>query len=158
MANTGTASADKFAKWLLVVDDDQAVREMLVRVLKSVGYTALAAADGRQALAITAAVPIAIVLLDLGLPEKDGWVTIRALRGQNPGLAVIIITARANQRSSAEAAGAAALFEKPLDFTELLEMVARLLTEPPKGDRAAGAAANFPVPATAGRGRVEPAE
>jgi DNA-binding response OmpR family regulator len=151
MAKTDIAPADGAAKRLLVVDDDQAVREMLIRVLKSVGYMALAAADGKQALAITAVVPIAIVLLDLELPGKDGWSVIRALRGQDPGLAVIIITARAHQRDFAATAGANALFEKPLDFTELLAMVARLLTEPSKPGRTAGAAANFPAPVPLGR-------
>ena len=86
--------------------------------------------ERKEAQAIAAAIPIDLVLLDLGLPGKDGWETFGNLRQQNPRLAVIIITARTNQRTRAEAAGAGALFEKPLDFTELLKMVRKLLSEP----------------------------
>lgn len=134
-------------KRLLVVDDDPSVREMLVRVLQSDGYLAWPAADGKQALAIMAAAPIDLVLLDLGLPGKDGWETFDALRHENPRLAVIIITARTNQRAIAESAGAHALFEKPLDFPELLRSVAHLLAEPPSARNAPRADAPLSTPA-----------
>ena len=140
MANPDTARAGD-TKRLLVVDDDPSVREMLVRVLQGDGYLAWPAADGKQALAFTASVPTDLVLLDLGLPGKDGWEMFEALRRHNPRLAVIIITARTNQRAIAEAMGADALFEKPLDCPQLRRTVARILAEPPKPHRAAGPAA-----------------
>ena len=77
---------------LLVIDDDPSVREMLVRVLRGDGYAAWPVTDGTQALAFAAAGPVDLVLLDLGLPEKDGWETLDGLRRQNPRLAVIVIT------------------------------------------------------------------
>ncbi len=140
MANPDTTLI-RGTKRLLVVDDDPSVREMLVRVLRIDGYPAWSAADAKQALAITATMPIDLVLLDLGLPGKDGWETFDALRHENPRLAVIIITARANQRVIAEAAGVGALLEKPLDFPELLRTVGRLLGEPvrPRGHLVAAA-------------------
>ena len=118
-------------KQILVVDDDPSVREMLARVLESDGHLARSAANENEARMIVAGAPIDLVLLDLGLPGKDGWETFGSLRRQNPRLAVIIITARTNQRANAVAAGADALFEKPLDFGDLLQMVRKLLSEPP---------------------------
>ena len=116
---------------ILVVDDDRAVREMVVRVLTGEGYSARQAANGDEALKISAAVPLDLVLLDLGLPGKNGWETLANLTRLKPRLAVIIITAWPDQGPAARAAGASGLFEKPLDFPVLLRTVASLLAEPP---------------------------
>jgi DNA-binding response OmpR family regulator len=151
MANQDTPHT-RDTKRLLVIDDDQSVREMLVRVLHSDGYFAWPAADGKQAQAIMATTPIDLVLLDLGLPGKDGWETFETLLHQDPRLAVIIITARANQRIIAESVGANALFEKPLDFPELLRTVARLLAEPARPRRGTDHATNLTAAAPRGPG------
>ena len=126
------AVPERRAKRILVVDDDRAVREMLVRVLIGDGYLALPAADGPEALKSAATIRFDLVLLDLGMPGWDGWKTFENLARQHPGLAVIIITAKPDQRAIADAAGVRALFEKPLDFPELLQTVGQLLAEPPK--------------------------
>src|SRR5437867_11130864 len=59
-------------KRILIVDDDQSVREMLSRVLEGEGYHTVRAADGAEALDIVAVMPIDLVLLDLNLPGKSG--------------------------------------------------------------------------------------
>ena len=69
-----------------------------------------------------------LVLLDLSMPEKNGWDTFEALTRNDPLLAVIIITARPHQKPLAEVAGAFALLEKPLDFPELLQTVTESFT------------------------------
>ncbi len=91
------AAVNVAAKRILVVDDDDSVREMLPRVLTGEGYQVWAAADGTAALEMAAAVKFDLVLLDLNLPGKSGWDTFEALTARDPLLATIIITARSNQ-------------------------------------------------------------
>jgi len=112
---------------ILVVDDDPPVREMVVRVLAGEGYATLQTANGEEALNLGATAAFDLVLLDLGLPGRDGWDTLAGLRRLRPELPVVILTAWPDQATAARAAGAAALFEKPLDFPLLLGAVARLL-------------------------------
>jgi DNA-binding response OmpR family regulator len=73
---------------------------------------------------------IDLVLLDLGLPVKDGQDTMIWLAQVNPLLPVVIITGRSNQRQLAEKLGADALMEKPLDVPRLLQTIRELLNEP----------------------------
>ncbi len=114
-------------KRIIVVDDDAAVREMLVRVLVGDGYSALPVADGDEALELMSRAHFDLALLDLGMPDKNGWEVFTELARQHPDLSVIIITAKPHQRAQANAVGAGALLEKPLSFPELLETVERLL-------------------------------
>jgi len=117
---------------ILVVDDDAAVREMLVRVLTGEGYSAREAANAEETLRVAAAVPLDLVLLDLGLPGRNGWEILARLNRLKPGLAVVVTTAWPDQTPAAQAAGASALLEKPLDFPMLLRTIARLLAGTPE--------------------------
>ncbi len=71
-----------------------------------------------------------LLLLDLNLPDSNGWVTLKWLTEVNPLLPTIIITGRSNQRELAEKSGADALMEKPLDVPLLLRTIRELLDEP----------------------------
>ena len=124
------SSLEHSTKRILVVDDDRSVRDMLVRVLVEDGYKAESAADGGLAVEMAAEQAFDLVLLDLGLPGKNGWETFINLTRETPSLAVIIITARSNQRAIAANLAADALFEKPLDFPTLLRTVGKLLFKP----------------------------
>jgi len=130
---------------ILLVDDDQAVREMLGRVLEEQGYLVLPAGNGQQALELAAATKVNLVLLDLNLPVKNGWDTFERLTNEDPLLPIIIITARPNQIFPALAAGVGALMEKPLDFPKLLQTIRALLDEPAETRlaRIAGKPADF---------------
>jgi CheY-like chemotaxis protein len=121
-------SAD--SKKILLVDDDAAIRRFLLRLLTGEGYSVLTAENGEEALEFAAAAKFDLVLLDLNMPEKDGWETFEELTQEHPLLPVIVITARPNQLFAALAAGVGALLEKPLDLTRLLEEIPRLLQEP----------------------------
>jgi DNA-binding response OmpR family regulator len=114
---------------ILIVDDDDSVREMLRRVLEGEGYRILTAATGAQAREIAAAVALDLVLLDLNLPDESGWDTFEVLSRARPLLPVVVVTARSRQLAKARGAGVAALLEKPLDFPRLLQTVADLLGE-----------------------------
>jgi DNA-binding NtrC family response regulator len=118
---------------VLLVDDDPSVVAALGAALISEGYDVIQAFNGREAIRHFYTHPdIAIVLLDLCMPVKGGWDTFERITGINPLLPIIIITARSDQYSVADAAGVGALMEKPLDVQALLETMQRLLAEPPE--------------------------
>jgi CheY-like chemotaxis protein len=115
---------------ILLVDDDAAIRQILVRLLGEEGFVVLTAANGVEALELAATIRPDLVLLDLNMPVKDGWETFEELSTQNPLLPFILITARSNQFFAALASGVGALLEKPLDFTKLFHTIYNLLEEP----------------------------
>ena len=117
-------------KRILLVDDDPGVREMLGRVLESEHYGVTYARSGREAAAKFASDPPDLVLLDLHMPERDGWSAFRFMSAAKPMLPTIIITARPNQYQQAVVLGVDALMEKPLNLPILLEAIKALLTEP----------------------------
>jgi len=115
---------------ILLVDDDPAIRQILVRLLAEENYTVLTAANGVEALVLVGSTKFDLVLLDLNMPVQDGWETYEQLTARNPLLPVILITARPNQFFPALASGVGALLEKPLDFTKLFQTMETLLQEP----------------------------
>jgi DNA-binding response OmpR family regulator len=115
---------------ILLADDDRAVRRSLSRAFESEGFDVLTAEDGRAAVREFIAECPDLVLLDLNMPEKDGWQAFDLIETLHPFVPVIIITARPNQFGRARMAGADALMEKPLDLPLLVQTVNRLLKEP----------------------------
>ena len=132
-------------KRILVVDDESSIREALSKVLHAEDYEVVTAASGQEAIAKFGADKIDLLLLDLGLPVKDGWGTLKWLARVNPLLPIVFITGRSNQRELAEQAGADALMEKPLDVPHLLQTIHELMQEPPeqRAQRASHRAAGF---------------
>jgi DNA-binding response OmpR family regulator len=115
---------------ILVVDDEHSIRESLCKVLRAEDYEVVCAENGQEAIEKFGAGKIDLLLLDLGLPVKDGWATLEWLDWVNPLLPIVIITGRSNQREWAEKAGADALMEKPLNVTRLLKTIRELVDEP----------------------------
>ena len=115
------------SKKILVVDDDSSILGSLSKLLQTEGYEIELAQDGQQAIEKILQTPIDLLLLDLGLPVKDGWITLSWLDQVNLLFPVVIITGRSNQRELAEKAGADALMEKPLDGPRLLQTIHELI-------------------------------
>lgn len=115
---------------VLVVDDDASVRKSLRKVLVDAGYEVALAGDGREAVEQFESGHFDLVLLDIGLPVKNGWDTFERITNQAPVLPIIVITGQANPHDMVVAAGVGALMEKPLDVTELLNTMQALLVEP----------------------------
>jgi len=115
---------------ILLVDDDPAIRQILLQLLAEEGYAVRTAATGGEALELANTTKFDLVLLDLNLPVKDGWQTFEQLSTKNPLLPFILVTAQPNQLFSALASGAGALLEKPLDFAKLFYTIHNLLEEP----------------------------
>jgi DNA-binding response OmpR family regulator len=115
---------------VLIVDADASVRESLGKVLEDAGYQVALASDGQEAVEQFESRHIDLLLLDIGLPIKNGWSTFERIINEAPVLPIIIITGLANQHDMTVAAGVGALMEKPLDVTELLQTMQALLAEP----------------------------
>ena len=102
---------------------------MLGRVLESEQYEVALAGTGREAVAEFPADPPDLVLLDLNMPDLDGWEAIDRITRTHPYTSVIVITARPKQYEQAVALSVDALMEKPLDLPVLLAAIARLVAE-----------------------------
>jgi len=109
---------------ILCVDDEPAILRLLAVILARDGHEAVAAADGRAALQALRAGGIGAVLLDLGLPDRDGLELIAAIRAIAP-VPVIVVSARADVQEKVAALdlGAADYVTKPFDGDELLARV-----------------------------------
>jgi two-component system, OmpR family, response regulator MprA len=126
---------------VLVVDDDQAVRDSLRRSLTFNGYEVHLAADGEQALSAVSATRPDVVVLDVMMPRMDGLAACRALRAAGDDVAVLMLTARddVSDRVAGLDAGADDYLPKPFALEELLARLRALLRRvgPAEGDDSA---------------------
>jgi CheY-like chemotaxis protein len=127
---------------VLIAEDNEMNSDMLSRRLIRRGYTILNAADGAEALRIAASEMPDLILMDMSLPEVDGWEATRRLR-RDPAIAhipVIALTAHAmiDDREKSLRAGCDDYDTKPVELPRLLEKMQTLLArphrEPEKGD------------------------
>ena len=81
---------------ILIADDDPQIRRLLRGYLEDAGFQVLAAADGREAVALAAAEGPDLIILDLAMPELDGWETARRLRRRSD-VPIIFLTARVDE-------------------------------------------------------------
>jgi len=116
----------------MVLDDDEPIRQSLLKLLQTEGYDVVLAADGLEALGELDRRPVDLLLLDLKLPTRSGWDVFEEVSSANPLLPVIVITGKDKQSAMAMAAGVGALMEKPLDVSLLLMTIAELLVEHPE--------------------------
>jgi two-component system response regulator MprA len=121
---------------LLIVEDEEAVRNALARALASEGYELALAEDGAQALAMLAQVPPDAVLLDVMLPGVDGLEVARRLRAQRNRVPILMLTARGavGDRVAGLDAGADDYLVKPFALEELLARLRALLRRATGGD------------------------
>ena len=110
---------------VLVVDDNEAIREMIQQVLEVEGFRVSTAANGQEALEQIVEQPPAMVLLDLQMPVLDGWQTQARLRQERPELPVVFMTAGNRARVEAEKHHAAGYLAKPFNVTDLIDTVER---------------------------------
>jgi CheY-like chemotaxis protein len=112
---------------VLVVDDDQDLREMLALVLQGHGYRTQEAVDGVDALEqIEAGAQPSLVLLDLRMPRMNGTELLLALKDrERTTIPVVVITGDLGGAREALAAGARTCVRKPIDMDALLDTVAQ---------------------------------
>jgi two-component system, NtrC family, nitrogen regulation response regulator NtrX len=118
------------AKQILVVDDEESIRQSLNGILKDEGYDVLCLKDGVQALKQIESDSPDLVLLDIWMPGIDGMETLEKMKSQNPNLPVIMISGHANIELAMKAAklGAYDFIEKPLSLEKVLLTVNNALT------------------------------
>lgn len=114
---------------ILVADDDVNIRELVCLFLRNDGFATLEAKDGKEALAIYGATPADLVVLDIMMPEMDGWALCKELRRANPDLPLLLLTARGEtwEKVKGFELGADDYLTKPFDPMELVVRVRALL-------------------------------
>ena len=111
---------------ILIVDDDESIRQTVSEILEVEGYRVCAAANGEEALERVAETRPALVLLDMRMPVLDGWGFARVLRERGIRLPILVMTAAQNARGWAEEIGADGYVAKPFDLDDLLSQIERL--------------------------------
>jgi len=119
-------------KRILVIDDDNQLREMLKQLLEKNGYEVLSAENGRSGLKLFYEKGADLIITDLIMPEKEGLETITELHQKAPGLKIIAISGGGRIRPEdylqlSESLGADRSFKKPFNSKELLSAVSALL-------------------------------
>jgi len=118
---------------LLLTEDDEFSRDMLVRRLEKAGYEMIAACDGKEALQLARQHRPDLILMDLDMPVMDGKSAIRALKSDPHTfrIPVLVLTAHATTNYVADAmeAGCGAYETKPIVLRRLIERIEELLSK-----------------------------
>ena len=116
---------------ILLVEDNEVNRDMLVRRLQRAGHKVATAGDGESALTAMREQHPAVVLMDMNLPVKDGWTACREAQQDLSiaGIPIIALTAHAMEEDKHRAleAGCSDYATKPVDFPDLLTKIAAQL-------------------------------
>ena len=109
---------------ILVVDDEPDLLTLLSLLLRAQGFEPVTASDGFQALAIAQSRPISLVLLDLMMPQLDGFETCKRLKAdpRTSGIPVIYLSAKP-KLDTGELSGAVMHVPKPFEVDELLAAI-----------------------------------
>ncbi|HXY99484.1 MAG TPA: response regulator [Stellaceae bacterium] len=117
---------------ILVIDDEAAIRRLILRVLRPRGHALLEAEDGEQGLMLMKDRPLDLIITDIYMPGKEGIETIREALDRAPGTKIIAMSGGCGSRNlmfldMAETFGAQASLAKPFLPQELIETVDRVL-------------------------------
>ncbi len=123
-------SPPKSPKRVLLVDDDREIVESMRIALEAAGYTVLVARDGNQGLALAEREDPDLVILDMMMPKRSGFLVLEKIRRSRPvPLRIVMITANEGNRHKAyaEMLGVDDYIRKPFAMDRLLDSVHRLL-------------------------------
>ena len=126
---------------LLVVDDEPTILELLAGTLRFAGFDVLTAVSGAEALRAAAAAKPDLILLDVMMPDRDGFDVIRRIRAGGPRIPVIFLTARdsVHERVTGLTLGGDDYVTKPFSLDEVLARIRAVLRrsrgEPEAGSR-----------------------
>lgn len=121
---------------LLIADDQVRMRESLVGRLQQRGFNLLTASNGHEVLEVVETTKIDLILMDMNMPEMDGWEASRFLKGHPKWSAIPIIALTAyalpGDRARALQAGCDEFHSKPVILDDLLQQITGLLEPGPK--------------------------
>lgn len=117
---------------VLIIDDDDMVRTMLLRTLTRGGHVAVGARDGVEGVEAFRQNPVDLVITDIFMPNQEGLATIMELRRSHPGIKIIAISGGGARASLdvlpvAEALGAQKTLRKPFTPAEVMDAVREVL-------------------------------
>ena len=141
--------ADDSRSRVLIVEDEEAIRDLVGFHLDLTGYDCTSVADGRQALDLAVQSPFDVIILDLGLPNLDGVTLCRTIRqeGVNREVPILVLTARREESDKVLGleSGADDYLTKPFSVREFLARVNALMRRPRSTWRAASVTGRRPV-------------
>ena len=110
---------------ILIVEDEPRIAAFIAKGLRSAGFTSLVESSGAAAVQLALAGDIDLVILDIGLPDIDGFEVLSRLRGQGVTIPVIMLTARSSVADTVAGlqSGADDYMPKPFSFDELLARI-----------------------------------
>lgn len=116
---------------ILVVDDEDALRTVLSAELSGEGYDVGTAADGVEAVAMLQKARYQLVLLDIRMPNMNGFEVLKVIKDKHPGTKVIMLTGFADLKNAIESKklGAEDFVSKPYDLVDLLTTIERVMGE-----------------------------
>ncbi|MEM8995518.1 MAG: response regulator [Acidobacteriota bacterium] len=136
---------------ILVVDDNVDNRNILTRLLAFGGYDTLTANNGAEALDRALDAQPDLVLMDLAMPQMDGWTATAAFKrdGRLAAIPIIAVTGHVTRHEieRAQSAGCHDLVSKPIDYYVLMDKIATHLGNSAKPPAADGGTGGFPCPA-----------
>lgn len=123
-------------KTILVVDDEQNVRQLICKVLEKEGFTVLTACNGSEGLEIFHKNSIDLIISDIKMPEMSGIEFLHKVKEEEPGIGFILITAFATTETAIDAirSGAQDYITKPFDLKEIVTTVRKILLTADSGD------------------------
>ena len=121
----------------LVVDDEEAVGDMLADVLRSAGHTVTVARNASEGLSRVRSEPLDLVFSDLSMPGMTGWELARAVRNAAPGLPVILVSGFAVEvsREELQQSGVHSVLAKPINIGEVIDAASAIR---PRGEPGGG--------------------
>lgn len=113
------------SRFILVIDDDLAILDMIAELLSYEGYQVVTHTEGSSALAWAKTNPPSLILLDLMMPEMSGWQVVAALRAtpQTRAVPVVLLSARRDLPNTAKDLDVPDFLEKPFEINDLLRVV-----------------------------------
>jgi len=124
---------------ILVVDDQEDIREMARLVLADAGFEVVTASSGEDALRLARGTAFDLVLLDINMPGLDGWSTLKLLRADDATedlpVAMFSVKSEVRDKMTSLQDGAVDFIAKPFPVDELVRRVSRIVATHPRGNR-----------------------
>lgn len=120
------------SKKILIIDDDEDIRNLIYTTLALEGFHVITASSGKEGLELLMDISVDCILLDVMMPEMDGWETLRIIRSQEStkDIPVIMVTVKDSRldKLTAIKEKATDYITKPFDIEDLVEKVRQALS------------------------------
>ena len=116
---------------ILVVDDEETIREMVSKIINLIGHEVVTTGNGREALEILRSQPFSIMITDVKMPEMDGFELMKVVRDQFPGTSIICMTAHGASYNYTDVVGVGATdyISKPFTIDKMRAKLNRVIRE-----------------------------